>query len=671
LSNFALFDIDRVEVLRGPQNTIFGRNTTGGAVQFVSHKPSLKEEIGGYIDVNGGNKGRIDVEGAINARLSDTVAVRLSGARFARGDYLDNLNLNKSEGAFQRSVGRLQLLWQPSDAFSSLINVHGGNFNGSTARYKQIGLSTPGSPGNSDCPYNNVKAIPGNGCADQTGFIDSGTFTDVWANSPNVFKIRTHGASLRFDWHADAATFTSLSAYEYEDSQRVEDSDAGPSYIFNFYQQSKTSQYSQEFRLASPDNSAVKWIAGLYYFQENADWTTVVRRGNPILTNATTPGLPVPEAGVTSFMPTTVTHQKNPVYSAYGQIEFKATEKLRLTAGLRFSSEKKEGQVIAAALSDTTPIFGPADYIGTDQIDQLLATATQVGPGPLRINCPKPLPLNECYALNPFSETWNTVGGKVALDYHFTDEVLGYASIARGFKAGSISVAALDYLARGGSTATPETLWTYELGLKSQWLNNRVRLNGAFFYNRWTDEQLFLVSATPTGPSAVLTNVPKTESYGVEAELTWAPTPDWYLMSGIGGTQSKVKDAGDAVATVGSVLIGTPKLTWNGLVRRDWGIGPGRFGVQGNWTFTGSQHFDLINSPDQVEPSYWLFNAAANYRFGDNDRYEASLWGKNLTRTQYCFNRGSLAGVGFSDTATCYANEGTRFFGIGLHAKFE
>jgi len=79
LSNFALFDIDRVEVLRGPQNTIFGRNTTGGAVQFVSHKPSLKEELGGYIDVNGGNKGRIDVEGAINARLSDTVAVRLSG----------------------------------------------------------------------------------------------------------------------------------------------------------------------------------------------------------------------------------------------------------------------------------------------------------------------------------------------------------------------------------------------------------------------------------------------------------------------------------------------------------------------------------------------------------------------------------------------------------------
>jgi len=115
----------------------------------------------------------------------------------------------------------------------------------------------------------------------------------------------------------------------------------------------------------------------------------VVRRGNPILTNATTPGLPVPEAGVTSFMPTTVTHQKNPVYSAYGQIEFKATEKLRLTAGLRFSSEKKEGQVIAAALSDTTPIFGPADYIGTDQVDQLLAGATQVGPGPLRIHCPK------------------------------------------------------------------------------------------------------------------------------------------------------------------------------------------------------------------------------------------------------------------------------------------
>ena len=671
LSNFALFDLERVEVLRGPQNTLFGRNTTGGAIQFVSRKPSVSEGLGGYADVNVGNHERLDVEGALNMALGDRVALRLSAVRFSRGDYLRNLYLGKDEGSFHRSAGRAQLLWQPTDSVDLLFNVHGGNFNGDTSRYKPIGLSTPSSPGNSDCPYNLTNANPGNGCSDQTGFVDSGDFTRVYANSPNVFKIRTHGGSVRLDWRLPIGTLTSLTAFEHEDSRRVEDTDAGPSFIFNFYQQTDSNQFSEELRLASADAAAIRWIVGAYYFEERADWNTVVRRANPILTNGATPGLPVPEAGVASFMPTTQAHQKNPVYSVYGQLEFKLNEKARLTAGLRFSSEKKEGQVLAAALSDTTPLFGPGQFIGSSEVGQLLAGATQVGAGPLRINCPPPLPLNECYSLNPFSETWNTFGGKVAFDYHFSDRVLGYASIARGFKAGSISVAALDYLARGGSTATPEFLWTYELGLKSQFMDNRVRLNTAFFFNRWTDEQLFLVSATPTGPSAVLSNVPKTQSYGAEVELTWAPTPDWFINTGLGATSSKVKDAGDAVATVGSELIGTPKFTWNGLLRREWTVGPGRFGLQGNWSYTGSQHFDLINSPDQIEPSYWLLNAAASYRFGENERYEASLWGKNLSRTQYCFNRGSLAGVGFSDTATCYSNEGTRFFGLSLHAKFE
>ena len=671
LSNFALFDLERIEVLRGPQNTIFGRNTTGGAVQFVSRKPSISEGLGGYADINVGNRNRFDLEGALNLRLSETTALRLSAVRFSRGDYLHNLNLGTEEGRFHRSAGRAQLLWQPTDALSLLVNVHGGEFNGDTSRYKQIGLGKPSAPGNSDCPNLAVNANPGNGCADQTGFVDSGTFTDVYANSPNVFKIRTHGGSLRLDWRLPVGTLTSITAFEHEDSKRVEDTDSGPSFIFNFYQQTKSDQFSEELRLASADSSAIRWIVGAYYFDERADWTTVVRRANPILTNGATPGLPVPEAGVTSFMPTTLSHQKNPVYSLYGQLEFKLSEKAQLTTGLRFSSEKKEGQVIAAALSDTTPIFGPGQYIGSGEVDQLLAGATRVGTGPLRINCPKPLPLNECYSLNPFDETWNTLGGKIAFDYHFTDRVLGYASLARGFKAGSVSIAAIDYLARGGSSATPEFLWTYELGLKSQWLDNRLRFNTALFFNRWTDEQLFLVSATPTGPSPVLTNVPKTESYGAELELTWAPTPDWFINSGLGATHSKVKDAGDAVANVGSVLIGTPKLTWNGLVRREWAVGPGRLGLQGNWTYTGSQHFDLIDSPDQIEPSYWIFNAAANFRFGENNRYEASLWGKNLTRTQYCTNRGSLAGVGFSDTATCYTNEATRYFGLSLRAKFE
>ena len=228
LWNFGMFDLARVEVLRGPQNTLFGRNTTGGAIQFASRVPRVGEDWGGYASVNGGNNGRFDLEGALAIPLGDRFAGRVAAARFAQGDYLDNLNLNRKEGGFQRSSGRVQLLWQPDDAFKALVNAHVGSFRGGATRYKQIGLSDPGNPGNSDCPYLASDTNPGNGCSDQTGFIDSGDYTQVWANSVNIFQIDTHGGLLRLDWELPAFTVTSLTGFEHADSKRAEDSDVRP-----------------------------------------------------------------------------------------------------------------------------------------------------------------------------------------------------------------------------------------------------------------------------------------------------------------------------------------------------------------------------------------------------------------------------------------------------------
>jgi iron complex outermembrane receptor protein len=672
LWNFGLFDLDRVEVLRGPQNTLFGRNTTGGAIQFESRKPRIGEEFDGYVSVNGGNHGRFDSEGAFEIPLGERLAVRLSAARFAQGDYLDNINLNRMEGGFERTAGRLQLLWQATDDLTALVNVHGGFFRGGSTRYKQIGLSDPKAPGFSNCPYLALNTNPGNGCSDQTGFVDSGNYTQESANSVDIFRINTHGALLRFDWKLPAFVVTSLTGYEHEDSERAEDSTGGPSFIFNFEQQTDSNQFSQEFRLTSTDSGPLKWIAGAYFFTENLDNTTDSRRANPILTNVGVPGVPVPETGVTSFIPFTILHQKDTAWSTYGQTELPLAQRLSFTAGLRFTSEKKSGLLEPGAVADTVPLFGPDQFIGQTQIENLLSGGTQVGPGPLPPQCPAPFPLGKCYELLPYSQTSNILGGKASLDYHLSDGVLVYGSVARGFKAGGISAAALDAIVgKGGSVVAPEFLWTYEIGMKSEWLEHRLRVNAAVFYNSWTNEQLFLVEPTPLGPNPVLTNVPKTISDGVDLDITAVPAKGWTVTVGGGLLHSEARDVGTILGAIrGSELIGAPKVTLSTIVRKQWVTGAGIFGLQADTHYTGATHWDLANTPVMIEPGYWIHNAAADYSFGPDNRYRVSIWGKNLTATQYCSLRSSLTGLGFGDVVECAPNEATRFFGLSARVDF-
>jgi len=673
LWNFGVFDLARVEVLRGPQNTLFGRNTTGGAIQFVSRIPRIGADPGGYAAVNVGNRNRLDGEGALEIPMGDQFAARVAVAHFSQGDYLDNLNLNRKEGEFKRSAVRAQLLWEPGESFTALANFHTGRLRGSATRYKQIGLSDPANPGNSDCPYLAYDTNPGNGCSDQTGFVDNGDFTQVSANSPNLFDADTRGGLLRFDWRLPDFTVTSLTGFEHADSKRAEDSDGGPSYIFNFEQATDSDQLSQELRFASMGTGPLKWIGGLYWFEEDIDNTTVARRGHPILSDATTPGLPVPEAGVLSFMPFTMLDQKDTVWSAYGRIDYEMTQAFSVTAGLRYTSERKKGELMAGGAPDLVPLFRAGEFIGAAQINRLLVGASEVGPGPLPPQCPPPFPLHACYQRHRLNTTSHEVGGNLSFNYRVTADVLAYASVARGFKAGGVSAAALDAIVgKGGSFVEPESLWTYELGIKSEMLDHRVRLNAATFYNRWSKQQLFLVIPTPLGANPVLTNVPKTESYGLEVDLTALPGKGWSITLGGGLLHSEAKDIGDILGAVkGSQLIGAPKVNLNGRVRKEWDVGDGSFGMQGAARYTGATHWDLADSPTATEPGYWLFDASVDYRFGPDRRYQVSVWGKNLTAKEYCYWRTSQAGLGFGDVEGCAPNEGTRFFGVSLRANFE
>lgn len=670
LAQFALFDMKRVEVLRGPQNTLFGRNTTGGAIQFITNKPDVNAGWNGYLTTTGGNKDRFDVEGAVGIPLGPHAAARIAITRQSRGNYIDNTNLHRGEGRYERYAARGELLWQPTDSIEALLNFHGGRFHGDSTRYKQIDEANPAT-GLVPCPTFTPKV--GNGCSDQTGNIDTANFTKNTSGLPNLFDIDTYGGSLKLDWKLPWGTVSSLTAYEWEKSQRAEDSDAGPSFIFTFDQGTKTGQWSQEVRLTSPNSNRLRWITGFYYFNENADLATAVRRGNPITTNAAVPLAVVPDAGVTSFIPDSRFHQDNTVFSVYGQSEFDVTHKLTIQAGLRYNWEQKKGLLQPGVAVDLVPIYGPAQFIGMDQLDNLLSAATVVGKGPLPILCPAPFPLHNCYENIPFNFIWQEVGGKVSVDYHITDSAMVYGSVSRGFKSGGLSVAALDAIVgNGGSQVVPESLWTYELGLKSQWLNNTVQFNVAVFWNQWHDEQLFLIQNTALGPNPVLTNVPQSSNRGLESTIKWLPAEGWYTSFGVGYLSSRVDDPGTIIGvSKGNRLIGAPDITFNGLVRKEWPLGNGKFALQTTFRHMGSIEYDLGNSPNLREPGYWLLNARAIYRFGQAQRYEVSVWGQNLTGTQYCSGRIDLTGIGFGNVIQCIPNAGIPFFGGTVTVHFD
>lgn len=676
LSMMSMFDLQRVEVLRGPQNTLFGHNTTGGAVQFVSRKPNLADGLSGLAAVTAGNFGRLNVEAAANLPLQERLAARLSVSRFAQGDTFKNAFLNKTEGGFQRTAGRIHLLWRASDSIDALFSAHGGEFRGSVARYKEIGLGTPGNPAAAHCPANLVKATPGNGCVDQTSFADTANYNEISDNGVNFFATNTRGGSARLDWRLPSFTLTSVTAFEHADARRAEDSTGGPSYIFDLMQSSNTNQWSEELRAVSQDQASLHWIGGLYFLDERALWSTVPVRANPVLTPVAVPGRPVPAAGFAAFDPFTLANQRDTVISAYGQLEFKLSGRMRLTTGLRFTSEEKIG-VVKDGIATTTRPTDPTLFVAADEINTLLVGGTQVAAGlALRQVCAKPLALKQCYAITPFDIRNNSVGGKVSLDYSAGDGLLAYGSISRGFKAGGVSIGALDYLARGGSTVSPEHLMSYELGLKVQAFDSRLRINAALFDNQWTDEQLFLSLNTPgTGLNPVYVNVPRTESHGVEVELEWIPARTWFVQTAIGVLHSSVKTISQPLAAsngalVGSTLIAAPQLTWNALVRKEWTLGPGRVSVAGDWSYTSSQHYDLVNSPDQLEPAYWLVNARAAYSFGAKHPYEVAFWAKNLTATQYCVQRSSLGGIPNGNTAVCVPNQARKFVGLTLSGSF-
>lgn len=658
-SQLGLFDMERIEVLRGPQNTLFGRNTTGGAVNFITRRPDAEDGNNGYINVNLGNFGKVDGEGAVGFALGEHFAMRLAAQSQNRDGVFTDVDTGDRIGSTSKQSARLGLAWEPSESSSAWLSLHYGKSDPERVPRKATGRFLADNA--TTCPNNDDGAAQFEGASacfarNKTGVPYNPSLNgwrDAHDAANNTALVELEGALLKVEHDFGPVTLASLTGYDNVEQHLADESGGLPYIQFQALQQGDYQTFSQELRLTSNGEGKVKWIGGLYYTHENDHFATTARNnavGPPTL----------------SVVPTSIMNQRGDVYSAYGQIDVAFTARFNMNVGLRYTDDSKTGDTTVVAMFDTDTGLATGTRLPKDFLysrDFVLAHEnsfpTLCAPGVV-----------------PCSGPWKQVeqddsktGGKLGVDYHFSDDVMGYASYSRGFKAGAFDVRAQAVLlGTGDLPVKPEELDAYEIGLKSQFLDRRMKLNVTAFYYDWRDLQTF---ATIPGIGPAFLNLPKSRLTGQELEWQFAPGNDWTLRLYGAHLDTEVTDVGTLgpdAAVEGAPLPQAPEWTFNAGIFKGIAIGDQRLTLSANARYASEQWGTMNERPNTLVKSSTFLDASIAYEFGAENRYSLTAWGENLTSEKTCYLLGDLDG--FTWTNACQPNEGTALYGISLMARF-
>jgi iron complex outermembrane receptor protein len=632
--NFQLFDLERVEVARGPQGTLYGRNTTGGLVSFISKKPS-HEGREGYVTASYGKWNTVKLEGALGAPITDTLAARISLAYNRADGYIENdFPGGDDQNDAKNWAGRLALSWQPSDTLSLLLNVHGAQNRSLAAQYEHQGTNDPIT--SNPC---SVAEILGDGCVDALGYRDGKNNERGEYNMEGDLDIDTLGTFLRVEAELGEMTLTSLTAYEWVDKLFEEDTDASPNRLIEIDYLNDGWEFTQELRLAG-DGDAVHWQAGLYYLKErvNVDnFLDLFRELRPIIESVDPVAYPGgfdpagAAIGAPAFFSKTDYVQKVQSAAAFGQLDWDFTEKLRGTIGGRFTWEERE---FSESVEFREPAFSVPLFTLRDRVD---------------------------------FEEWSA---KVGIDYKPVEDLLLFASISRGFKSGGFS-GAFAFDPSELPSFDPETVWAYEVGAKWEAFARRLRLNGSVFYYDYQDLQVFTtVNLAPSVIITILDNAGTAKIYGSDIELELAPIEGLTIALGAEFLHTELLDYENddpqlVQAYEGNELVFAPGVSLNGRVRYQREVGPGIASIQTDFNYQDRVYFETGNDRVLSQGAYGVWNARAGYAFG-GDRYEVAVFARNLLDRNYLTSAFKLSGLGFNEQMWGHP----RTFGAEVTARF-
>jgi iron complex outermembrane receptor protein len=588
LKGFPVFDVDRVEVLRGPQGTLFGRNTPAGTVKIESRKPD--EEFGGYFKLGVGNLDTTDVEAVIGGGIGEDWAIRLSLLRQTRGDWVANRasdidpNLSALDDpefleGHREYAGRLQLAYE-GERFSALFNVHGRDLDG-TATLFRANVVEPGT----------------------NGFVAGFDPKVVNFDGRNEQTLRQAGGLAKLVWDLDELTITSITSYETIETFSRADVEggigcdscgapSGPGFI-PFPSQTADGipdhqQITQELRINNDSANKFSWQAGLFYFEEHLEVDSF-------------------EFGdrTDDFIGFAFQEQDTTSYAIFGQFDYALSDRMVLTAGLRFSDDSKDYVAFR-----TTELFG---CCGT--LDPVFRNPSDSQPS-----------------------------GNISLNYIINDDVSIYGKYARGFRAPSVQGRVL--FGNEVTVADSETLDSFEIGMKSQLLDNRVRFNAAVYVLQMNDQQL--TGGSGTANANVLLNADKTNGYGLEVDAEWAATERLNMSLGFSYNQTEIDDPNlsvlpcgapctftdppgsfaGSVSLDGNSLPRAPEVIANFVARYTLPLSNGDLFFQTDWVYRDEYSFFLYNSNEFRADSFVEGGINIGY---SNETVEFSIYGRNIT----------------------------------------
>lgn len=585
-----LYDVERVEVLRGPQGTLYGKNVAGGALRILTMKPQF--ENSGSIEITPiGDHGRIGGTLVGNVKLSDQLALRVAGMSTQHDGYNFNIVTGNKVDDLSSQNARVRLRYQPSSDFDAIlsVNINRDRIDGDTRKPLPAGTFAASTPGIVVDPDPRIRQ------PSHDGFLNR----DIWS------------AALNMDWGVGVGEISSITGYR--------------EVSFNWYQalgglpdnfllvtdnlaKENADQFTQEFRFtgATTDES-LQWTTGIFYSNDNVD-----RDETFIRSFAGRPSNP-------SF----IQNVDAKSFAIYGEAKYNFDDTLSLTVGARQTWDKKSGTFSV--------------------IDNIAATSGGYV-----------APATTPYSNVNVSDKWSAFTPKVTLGAEVNPDLFFYGTISKGYKAGGFQSAPPSAAAVTVSFS-PEQVWNYEIGMRSEWFDRRLRFNATGFYMDYTDLQVqqlvFIIPGDLSSSVLVTDNAGAVTIKGVELE-TLAN-----LAHGLNlGVNYSYIDAkfDEFVTSTGADLAGnrlrrTPKSSLSVFGDYEIEVSPngGSLAFRAEYGRKGSFYFENENTPTQLQESYGLFDASLRYLSPDED-WEVSLWGKNLSDKVYRTAAISVRDTGFS-----------------------
>lgn len=601
-STVDLFDIEQIEVLRGPQGTLFGRNVVGGAISVTTAKPTDVTAL--KLRAGLGSHELYEVGLSWNAPISDKLFSRFSLSKKDRDGYVTNINDGKKSDNVDNLSFRGALRFLPSDELEMQLTAEY-----STDEVDGVHTKLPVIGG----PFSLIDDLFAPSDFHKVtmpvlGFLDR----DVW------------GLTGRLDWSMGLGTFTSLTSYRVVDFQQNHDLAGGTApgsfcaeptldateecFLSLEIIDERSSTFTHEFRLSSDSDGPFNWIAGLYYLKEETDRDQERKR------------LLSFNGSITSSDPLFDQLTETESYAVFGEMNYDITENLTLTVGARWTHDEKT--------------------LDLDVID--------LDPNRLRTNALNPA--QEIYSVSGQSESWEEVTPKVSLTYNFTDSAMAYVTWSEGYKSGGYNGLAGQELATR-TAFEPETATNIEVGLKSQFWDDRVRLNLSAYHMSFENLQLrrrlLLDPNDQTSNTIAIANAKEATIKGIEAELTFIPVEPLRLSATYAFTDSELSDgtvtvAGFAnvsddglVASEGDPLPRAPENAFTLAAEYALDLPSGELNLQIDYGWVDDVYFDLgTPEPYGMQEAYGLTNASIKYTPNEGN-WDVTFWAKNLADEEY------------------------------------